>query len=149
MVLLSHNKLFLRYEPRRLVSLAHNFLEATIPNRMLNRAVGQFHPEISGVLSKRMTMLSHSTFLAALLVVASSATAAFAQSGSPAGSGMVSPTTIPQSNLAPPGVTNPAVPGATGDARVPGDRSTMAGDSKATIEERTGLTPSGNGGGGR
>jgi hypothetical protein len=38
------------------------------------------------------------------------------------------------------------MPGATGGSGVMGDSSTMAGDTNATIEQRIGLTLSGNGG---
>lgn len=80
-------------------------------------------------------------------MVMTSTAAAFAQSNNPAGDGSVSPTTVPYSANAPAIDRDPTAPGATGDARVIGDNSTMSGDRNATIEQRTGMTPSGNGGG--
>ncbi len=38
---------------------------------------------------------------------------------------------------------NPRVPGATGTDIVPGDRSTVAGDSRGTAEQKSGLTGGG------
>jgi hypothetical protein len=87
-----------------------------------------------------MTVRVTSTLLASLLLVIP-AVNAVAQSS--AGSGSVSPgprnasdtpvaasTTLPADD-------NPRVPGATGDAIVKGDHSTIAGDRKATAEQRT------------
>lgn len=82
---------------------------------------------------------------AAILTI--STAAAFAQANSPVGSGRVSPETYATSPSAPAADANPNTPGATGTALVPGDASTIAGDRNATAEERTGLTPAGNGGG--
>jgi hypothetical protein len=86
------------------------------------------------------------SMLAAAVIMASAA-GAFAQGGRDAGAGSVSP-------IVPPGSTatateadkNPHVPGATGSAKVPGDASTMLGDRKATIEQRTGTGTAGGGG---
>jgi hypothetical protein len=43
---------------------------------------------------------------------------------------------------------NPNVPGATGRTIVPGDRSTIASDKPATVENKTGAVSTGANGGG-
>jgi hypothetical protein len=61
---------------------------------------------------------------------------AFAQPNQPVRNGQISPETSATSG--PAADQNPNTPGATGDARVEGDPSTVAGDKRATTEQRTG-----------
>jgi hypothetical protein len=100
-----------------------------------------------------MTTTSHSTLLAALLL-AVPATGALAQSGHPAdtsGSSRVAVTGGANHHIAlgtntresgiargiTPLAEDPNVPGATGRIIVPGSHSTIAGDRKATENQRT------------
>jgi hypothetical protein len=97
-------------------------------------------------------MISRSMMFAASLLLASTA-GVLAQSDHDAGApgGM---TTVPPpypSRSAEQGVPpsqNPYVPGATGRTIVQGTNSTMADDSRATVEQRTGTVATGQGGGG-
>ncbi len=86
-----------------------------------------------------MAMISRSTLLAASVLLAAT-TGAFAQSNNTAGSGSVSPPPpYPRVDTnAVPRSENPNVPGATGETIVRGDRSTIAGDARATVEQKTG-----------
>ena len=91
-------------------------------------------------------IILRSTLLSACIVMASTASV-FAQPHHDAGDGSVSPTTMPNSTRASSAAdSNPNVPGATGDSKVPGDKSTVAGDHRATIQQRTGSDMSGGGG---
>ena len=86
-----------------------------------------------------MNIISRSTWFAGLVVLAAS-TGAFAQSSSTAGNGSISaPPPYPRADSAAvPREENPRVPGATGETIVPGDRSSIAGDGRATVQQRTG-----------
>jgi hypothetical protein len=92
-------------------------------------------------------MITRSILVAGAVLIASAA-GAFAQGSHDAGAGSVSPIIPPGSTAtATPADKNPQVPGATGSAKVPGDASTMSGDRKATIEQRTGTGTAASGGG--
>ena len=69
----------------------------------------------------------------------------FAQVNQPVHNSQISPNTSADSGSA--ADRNPHAPGATGDTKVPGDPSTVAGNKRATIEQRTGQGASGSGGG--
>jgi hypothetical protein len=85
-----------------------------------------------------MTKTSRSMILAAALVAAGS-TGAWAQSSATQTYIGPTSTTMTPGPGATPADENPRVPGATGQAIVPGDNSTVAGDRAATIEQRTGV----------
>src|SRR4051812_1527618 len=96
-------------------------------------------------------MIARSMMLGASLLLASTV-GVLAQTdhdaGTPGGA-----TTVPPpypSRAAEQGVPasqNPHVPGATGRTIIPGTTSTVAGDSRSTVEERTGTIATGQGGG--
>ncbi|MEA2731382.1 MAG: hypothetical protein QOF70_5857 [Acetobacteraceae bacterium] len=93
----------------------------------------------------------------ALAVLLAPAAATWAQDPNPGNSGggnapIATPTYVPDPGLNPalttgsrlsvttntPADENPSVPGATGETIVRGDRSTISGDRRATIEQKTG-----------
>ena len=90
-----------------------------------------------------MAMISRSILLAASLLTASTV-GVLAQStnrdAGGAGGLLSNPPQYPSAaqEKGVPADENPHVPGATGRAIVPGDRSSEAGDRRATIEQRTG-----------
>jgi hypothetical protein len=89
----------------------------------------------------------------AVSIVLISAGGAFAESsGRDAGAGLVAPPSPYPSRTQEaeaPRANNPHVPGATGRTVVPGNRSTAAGDSSGTLEQKSGQVQSGQSGGGR
>ena len=102
-------------------------------------------------MKEYLTMRFSRSVIVAIAMLASSAVGAFAQSTS--GSGIVAPTPsnsggAPMTNgTAMTGsvaaAANPRAPGATGQAVVPGDNSSIAGDRKATVEQKSGLVSGG------
>jgi hypothetical protein len=124
------------------------------------RPVRMDHPAMPSSGSTMTHLIFRSIMLTATLSLAL-VTAASAQTNNPGNTGggnapIAVPTGEPASNPAvttgrlPPGATNvpadenPTVPGATGNAIVPGDSSTISGDRRATTQQKT-QGQSGNG----
>ena len=100
-----------------------------------------------GLLAVSLLLLPGAFALAQSNTTTGTTTAAPAYQGD-AGASATRGSVAPSGSVADnPADANPNTPGATGDAKVPGDNSTVRGDRRGTIEQRTGTGAAAGGGG--